>query len=336
MNQKHDIPYLNLVSKILDNGYTKKNRTGVETIGIFGHQMRFDLSDNTIPLLTTKQVHTRSIIHELIWFLQGSSNIKYLTDNKVTIWDEWADENGDLGPIYGPQWRDWDGIPRLKDEDDITIQYGIEGIDQIKMIMELLKNNPDSRRIVVSAWNPRYIADERISPQENVKLGNMALSPCHCLFQFNTRPATIKELDEEAVRRGQEMYDMDNASVFGHYTSYFSALGIPLIKLDCQLYQRSCDVGLGVPFNIAQYSMLLRMVAHITNMLPGDFIWTGGDVHIYKNHITGLKEQLDRHPMESPKLYFTRSVENIDDFVYNDFNLVDYKHYPPIKFNVAV
>lgn len=301
----HDIPYLNLIEHILRTGYTKTNRTGEDTIGIFGYQMRFDLSDNTIPLLTTKKIHTKSIIHELLWFLQGNTNIKYLNDNGVTIWDEWADENGDLGPGYGHQWRNWDGI------------------DQITNVINSLRNNPDSRRHIISAWN---VAD----------IDDMKLPPCHCLFQFNSRLATVEELNASALRVGQEAYDMDNGSWYKTPEEYFTAINIPLRRLDCQLYQRSCDVGLGVPFNIAQYSILLHMVAKITNHLPGDFIWTGGDVHIYKNHIDGLSYQLNRQPFESPKLFFNRSVENIDDFEYNDFIITDYECHPLIKFDVAV
>ena len=261
--------YLQLLDHILTDGVKKDDRTGTGTISVFGYQMRFNLQDG-FPLLTTKKLHLKSIIYELLWFLRGDTNIKYLNDHGVSIWDEWADENGELGPIYGQQWRAW------KD-------YKGGTIDQIQNAVDLIKNHPESRRIVVNAWN---VAD----------LPNMALSPCHCLFQF------------------------------------YVANG----KLSLQLYQRSADSFLGVPFNIAEYALLTMMMAQVTGLEPGEFIHTTGDTHLYLNHIEQARLQLSRKPRKLPKMIITHDVKNILDFKYEDFKLVDYHPWPHIAGAVSV
>ncbi|MBS9777384.1 MAG: thymidylate synthase [Gammaproteobacteria bacterium] len=261
--------YLELLDHVLVNGTQKTDRTGTGTLSVFGHQMRFDLSEG-FPLLTTKKLHLRSIIHELIWFLQGDTNIKYLNDNGVSIWNEWADENGNLGPVYGHQWRSW-GTPTG------------ETIDQISQVIEQIKHTPDSRRMIVSAWN---VAD----------VEQMALPPCHAFFQF---------------------YVADG-------------------KLSCQLYQRSCDVFLGVPFNIASYALLTHMFAAATGLQVGEFVWTGGDVHLYSNHLEQAREQLQRQPFEKPQLIIKRELDSIFDYRYEDFEIIGYQAHPHISAPVAV
>ncbi len=281
---QHDIKYLTLVKNVLENGVQKGDRTGTGTISMFAQQMRFDLSNGSIPLLTTKKMFTRGIIHEILWYLTGSTNIKYLVDNDVHVWDQWADENGELGPVYGKQWRNWGGRERIVDKHFNTVAYGIEGIDQIAEVIEQLKNNPNDRRIIVNAWN---IAD----------IPDMTLPPCHLLFQFWAHDG----------------------------------------KLKCHLYQRSCDIGLGVPFNIVQYSILTHMFAHVTGLKADEFIWTGGDCHIYNNHIEQLTDQTKRKPYDSPWLELNPSVTNIDDFTFEDFNIKGYDNYwPTIKMDVSV
>ena len=271
--------YHQLLQHILDHGHAKSDRTGTGTLSVFGHQMRFDLSEG-FPLVTTKKVHLKSIIYELLWFLKGDTNIKYLTDNKVSIWNEWADSNGDLGPIYGHQWRNWNS----------------EGIDQIKSVIETLKTNPDSRRMLVSAWNPSVLPDTGRSFEENVANNKAALPPCHAFFQF---------------------YVADG-------------------KLSCQLYQRSADVFLGVPFNIASYALLTMMVAQVCDLAVGDFVHTLGDVHIYNNHIDQVKLQLSREHRPLPTMYINPSIKDIDAFNYEDFELQGYDPHEPIKAPVAV
>jgi len=261
--------YLDLLKHVLDSGVSKTDRTGTGTISTFGYQMRFDLRD-CFPLLTTKKVHLRSIIHELLWFLQGSTNVRYLQENKVTIWDEWARPDGSLGPVYGYQWRSWP-------KSDGTY------IDQIRQVIDSLRHNPDSRRHIVSAWN---VSD----------IDKMALPPCHLLFQFY-------------VANGE---------------------------LSCQMYQRSCDIFLGVPFNIASYALLTLMIAKVTDLKPGDFIHTLGDAHIYLNHIDQVKLQLSRSPLPLPRMVLNNTVSDIDDFRYDDFKLLDYQAHPSIKGDIAV
>lgn len=261
--------YLELLNHVLKEGDVKNDRTGTGTLSVFGYQMRFDLSNN-FPLLTTKKIHLKSVIHELLWFLQGSTNIRYLKDNAVSIWDEWADENGNLGPVYGSQWRSW----RTHDN---------KSIDQIKNIIESIKTNPDSRRHIVSAWN---VAD----------IDKMKLPPCHCFFQF---------------------YVANN-------------------KLSCQLYQRSADIFLGVPFNIASYALLTLMVAQVTNLKLGEFIHTLGDAHIYSNHFDQAREQLKRDPRELPNMKLNPNIHDIFDFKFDDFEIKNYDPHPLIKAPVAI
>jgi len=271
--------YLNLLNEVLEKGTKKTDRTGTGTISYFGPQLRFDLSEG-FPMLTTKKLHLKSIIYELLWFLKGDTNVKYLQENGVRIWNEWANDNGDLGPVYGAQWRNWNG----------------EGIDQISRVIDQIKNNPDSRRIIVSAWNPSVLPDSSISFAENVARGNAALPPCHAWFQF------------------------------------YVANG----KLSLQMYQRSADIFLGVPFNIASYSLLLLMVAQVTSLEPGEFVHTFGDAHIYLNHIDQVNTQLSRQPRALPKMSLNNEVNNIFDFNFEDFNLTDYNPHPHIKGEISV
>ena len=261
--------YLDLMQHVLSHGTKKSDRTGTGTLSVFGYQIRFNLAQG-FPLLTTKKVHLRSIIHELLWFLQGDTNIQYLRDNKVTIWDEWADENGNLGPVYGKQWRSW-----------ATVDGRV--VDQISEVVEQIKKNPDSRRLIVSAWNVG-------------ELNQMALAPCHAFFQF---------------------YVADG-------------------KLSCQLYQRSADIFLGVPFNIASYALLTLMVAQVCDLQPGDFVHTFGDAHLYSNHLEQTREQLSREPRPLPTMHINPDVKNIFDFKFEDFTLEGYDPHPAIKAPVAV
>ena len=261
MKQYHDLLY-----RILNEGVHKEDRTGTGTISIFGHQMVFDLN-NGFPLLTTKKLHLKSIIYELLWFLNGDTNVKYLQDNGVRIWNEWADENGNLGPVYGSQWRNWNG----------------DGIDQLADVIERIKHNPNDRRMIVTAWNPS-------------KIGQMKLPPCHMMFQF------------------------------------YVANG----KLSCMLYQRSCDMFLGVPFNIASYALLTMMIAQICDLKAGEFIHTLGDTHIYHNHFEQVKEQLSRTPLPLPTMKINPLIKDINDFKYDDFELVGYESYGVLKGKVAV
>ena len=274
MKQYHD-----LVKHILREGTKKQDRTGTGTISVFGYQMRFDLSEG-FPMVTTKKLHLKSIIHELLWFLKGDTNVGYLQENGVRIWNEWADENGDLGPVYGHQWRNWNS----------------EEIDQIKQIIQTLKTNPDSRRMLVSAWNPSVLPDTSVSFSENVANGKAALPPCHAFFQF---------------------YVADG-------------------KLSCQLYQRSADLFLGVPFNIASYALFTMMMAQATGFEPGEFIHTFGDVHIYNNHLEQLELQLSREPRPLPTMVLNPEIKDIFEFSFEDFTLLNYDPHPHIKGVVAV
>ncbi|MFQ5345348.1 MAG: thymidylate synthase [Mariprofundus sp.] len=274
--------YLDLMRHVRDHGTPKGDRTGTGTRSVFGYQMRFDLSEG-FPLVTTKKVHLKSIIHELLWFLQGDTNIKYLTENGVRIWNEWATEDGSLGPVYGFQWRNWptpDG----------------KLVDQIAEVVQQIKNTPDSRRLIVSAWNVADLPDESISPQENVINGKMALAPCHTFFQF------------------------------------YVAEG----KLSCQLYQRSADILLGVPFNIASYALLTMMIAQVCELEVGDFIHTFGDAHLYSNHAEQVETQLARQPFPLPTMKINPDIKNIFDFRFEDFELVDYRCHPAIRAPIAV
>lgn len=282
MSRHAEYQYLDLMQMAL-NGNKKADRTGTGTIGVFGHQMRFNLQEG-FPLITTKKCHLKSIIHELIWFLSGETNIKYLKDNGVSIWDDWANENGDLGPVYGAQWRTW-------------ISHNGEVIDQIKNLIDQIKNNPNSRRLLVSAWNPAVLPDPKTEKNFNLNIANgkQALPPCHCLFQF---------------------YVHDG-------------------KLSLQLYQRSADIFLGVPFNIASYSLLLMMVAQVCDLEPYEFVHTFGDAHLYTNHIEQANLQLTREPYPFPKMNLNPNIKNIFDFKYEDFELVDYVAHPHIPAKIS-
>jgi len=274
--------YLDLMRQLLEHGTVKSDRTGTGTRSLFGHQMRFDLSKG-FPLVTTKKLHLKSIVHELLWFLKGETNIAYLKDNGVRIWDEWATEDGELGPVYGKQWRAWP-TPEGRH------------IDQISQVLEQIRTRPDSRRLIVSAWNVADLPDEGVSPVDNARAGRMALAPCHTFFQF---------------------YVADG-------------------KLSCQLYQRSADVFLGVPFNIASYALLTLMVAQVTGLEPGDFVHSFGDVHLYSNHLDQAREQLSREPYPLPKMHLNPAVKSLFDFTFEDFTLEGYQAHPHIKAPVAI
>ena len=271
--------YLDLVKHVLENGDYKGDRTGTGTKSVFGYQMRFDLNDG-FPLVTTKKLHLKSIIHELLWFINGETNIKYLKDNGVKIWDAWADESGNLGPVYGSQWRNWNN----------------EKIDQISQLIDLINNNPESRRMLVSAWNPSVLPDTKKSFGENVMNGKAALPPCHAFFQF---------------------YVSNN-------------------KLSCQLYQRSADIFLGVPFNIASYALFTHMIAHVCELDVGDFVHTFGDAHIYNNHTDQIEMQLSPPPTKFPILNIKRKVDSIFDFKFEDFEIINYDPHPHIKGKVSI
>ena len=271
--------YLTLLKHIQEKGIEKSDRTGTGTKSVFGYQMRFDLSDG-FPLVTTKKIHVKSVIHELLWFLKGTTNIAYLKENGVRIWNEWADKNGDLGPVYGHQWRNWNS----------------EGLDQIQEVINTLKINPNSRRMLISAWNPSVLPDTKVSFSENVANNKAALPPCHAFFQF---------------------YVSNN-------------------KLSCQLYQRSADVFLGVPFNIASYSLLTMMIAQVCGYEAGDFIHTFGDTHIYSNHNEQVKEQLSRELKPLPIMKIDKKVKSIFDFTFEDFELINYDPHPLIRGSVAI
>jgi thymidylate synthase len=274
MKQYHD-----LLKHVLEQGNPKSDRTGTGTISVFGYQMRFNLSEG-FPMVTTKKLHLKSIVHELLWFLKGDTNVEYLQENGVRIWNEWANEDGDLGPVYGYQWRNWNG----------------DGIDQIKDLIKTLKNNPDSRRMMVAAWNPSVLPDSSKSFAENVANGKAALPPCHAFFQF---------------------YVADG-------------------KLSCQLYQRSADIFLGVPFNIASYALFTLMVAQVCGYEPGEFIHTFGDAHIYNNHMEQIELQLSREPRPLPKMVLNPEVTDIFNFKFKDFTLLNYDPHPHIKGMVAI
>ena len=311
--------YLDFVRHVLETGTYKSDRTGTGTLSTFGYQMRFNLAEG-FPLVTTKKCHLRSIIHELLWFLKGDTNIKYLKENGVSIWDEWADENGDLGPVYGAQWRSWPAGREVVDT-GIALSLQTKTIDQISNLVEQLKTNPDSRRLIVSAWNPALV-DE------------MALPPCHALFQFYSRELTLEEREEyHRVHNGSVLAGSKNED-FRH--EVLDRLGVPRRNLSCQLYQRSADIFLGVPFNIASYALLTMMVAQVVGYEPGDFIWTGGDCHLYANHLEQAKLQLTRDPHPLPKMKLNLGVSDLFAFTIDDFELTGYEHHPAIKAPVAV
>ena len=274
--------YLQFLQDILQKGSRKSDRTGTGTISLFGYQMRFDLAEG-FPAVTTKKLHLRSVIHELLWLLRGDTNIAYLNENGVTIWDEWADEEGNLGPVYGAQWRKWPALDG-------------KHIDQISTLLDDLKNRPDSRRHIVSAWNPAVLPDERISPRDNAAAGRQALPPCHTLFQFHVS---------------------NNA-------------------LSCQVYQRSADAFLGVPFNIASYALLTMMTAQVTGLRPGEFIHSFGDAHIYLSHLEQVHTQLQRKPLPLPKMKLNPEIKSLFDFSFADFELVGYQSHELIRAPIAV
>jgi thymidylate synthase len=312
--------YLNLMEYVLNYGREKKDRTGTGTLSMFGAQMRFDLTEG-FPLVTTKKVHLRSIIHELLWFLKGETNIQSLKENGVSIWDEWADENGDLGPVYGKQWRSWTHM-RHSPTDPYEVE--IEDIDQISKVIDQLKNDPDNRRIIVSAWNVG-------------ELDEMALAPCHAFFQFYTRELTLYERALVAKEKAAEGYYLNlNEKHQDQMHGDFDDLDIPRRGLSCQLYQRSADVFLGVPFNIASYALLTEMIAQQVNMVAEEFIWTGGDTHLYSNHLEQARTQLERDPHPLPKLKIKRKPDTIFDYQFDDFEVVDYVSHPAIKAPVAI
>jgi thymidylate synthase len=274
--------YLDLLQNILDRGTRKADRTGTGTLSLFGYQMRFDLAQG-FPAVTTKKLHLKSIIHELLWFLRGDTNVRYLNENGVTIWNEWATADGELGPVYGAQWRNWTAADGRR-------------IDQVAQLLQDLRERPDSRRHIVSAWNPALLPDETRSPRENAALGLQALPPCHTLFQFHVADG----------------------------------------RLSCQLYQRSADVFLGVPFNIASYALLTMMIAQVVGLEPGEFVHTFGDVHIYLNHLEQVQTQLSREPLPLPRMRINPAVRDLFAFRYEDFELVDYRCHPAIPAPIAV
>ena len=302
--------YLDLLQHVLDHGTVREDRTGTGTVGVFGYQMRFPLADG-FPVLTTKKLHLRSIIHELLWFLRGDTNIKYLKDNGVSIWDEWADKDGNLGPVYGSQWRSWpDGRGGT--------------IDQIADVVRQIKENPYSRRLMVTAWNPAEIQD-------------MALPPCHCLFQFYVEPAaSVDKLNVDTLIGSTDKSGLSTCQPINLSTCQPTNEKPLKGRLSCQLYQRSADIFLGVPFNIASYALLTMMVAQVCGLEPGDFVHTFGDAHIYRNHLDQVRLQLSRDPRPLPTMRINPAVRDIFAFRYEDFTLEGYDPHPHIKGEVSV
>jgi thymidylate synthase len=290
MNEMHDFKYVALVKDVLKNGVFKEDRTGTGTKSVFSRQMRFDISDGNIPVLTVKKMFVKGIIVELLWLISGSQNIKPLRDEKVHIWDEWADDDGNIGPIYGPELRGT-----------------IDGYDQLSRVINMLKSDPSSRRMVVSYFNKMRLPIESLTPQENVRMGYGALAPCHYTWQLYT-----------------QKLPKPNADYPGGY------------KVSLDMTQRSCDLFLGVPFNIAQYSILLAMICQVTGNMPGEFIWSGKDVHIYNNHIEQCKELIERYPYESPKLFLNKYITDIDNFTKDDIKILDYNSHQSIKAQISV
>lgn len=319
MNQDHT--YRVTLREIREFGRGRSDRTGTGTVSLFGLQMRFDLS-KSFPLLTSKRVPFKAVAHELFWFLKGETNIQYLLDNNVHIWDEWADEEGELGPVYGAQWRSWE-CPGV----------GVV-VDQIADLMHNLKNDPFSRRHVVSAWNPAVLPDPDDSPKANASRGLQALPPCHTLFQFYVTELTFEERHSLLAKKG--LIFTADCKTDEQWMEIMDAHDIPRLGLSCKLYQRSADMFLGVPFNIASYSLLTHLVAHACGMAPMEFIWSGGDCHIYSNHFDQVDELLRRVPPYSPQLRVTGEPKNVWDYTLDDIELVGYEPLPAIKAEVAV
>jgi thymidylate synthase len=296
--------YLDMLQHILDKGVKKSDRTGTGTISVFGYQERFNMQDG-FPLLTTKKMHIKSVLRELLWFIRGDTNIKYLNDHGVTIWDEWADERGNLGPIYGAQWRGWDGF------------------DQLGWVIDRIKEAPDCRRQIVSAWNVS-------------ELDMMALHPCHILFQFWSRELSLQERLQWAADNGHDVHRPKSSEEADAVDAWLTSRGVPERALSMQMYQRSCDTFLGVPFNIASFALLLHMVAQCVNMIPEDFVHTYGDLHIYLNHIDQVELQLSREPHSLPELWLNPDVTKIDDFRFEDIEVRGYTSHKTIKAPISV
>ncbi len=361
MANKVDQQFLALMGMVLAQGDDKnKERTGTGTRSLFGHQMRFDLREG-FPLITTKKVHLRSIIHELLWFIKGDTNIGYLKDNKVSIWDEWATETGELGPVYGEQWRSWK-VDEVDDSDPENIKVKRYAIDQLQDVINELKTNPDSRRMLVSAWNPAVLPDASKSPVQNAAEGKQALPPCHTLFQFYSaeiprhdrfelhrkRYFDLMLADLDFVKKiqesGQDLFHVVSKSYDEYYDENKADIiammdkdGIPSRYLSCQLYQRSADLFLGVPFNIASYALFTMMIAQVTGHVAKDFIHTFGDVHLYTNHFEQAKQQLRNEPFPRlPRMVINPAVTEIDGFTFDDFTLVDYLSHGVIAAPISV
>lgn len=343
--------FLDLARHVLEHGEMRGDRTGTGVKSVFGYQMRFNLLDG-FPLVTTKQVHLKSIIHELLWFLNGDTNIGYLNNNGVSIWDEWATENGDLGPVYGKQWVSWPVRNKPTDEDIIeaagdinfsgatnSLDYLEDSINQIEILIDGLIHKPHSRRHIVSAWNPQFLPNESISPVENAAANKMALPPCHLLMQFYVSKMSY----EDRIKYVKLMGNIDLLNLldttpydYDRKNAVLNDAGIPFQKLSCQMYQRSGDIFLGVPFNIASYSLLTMMIAHICGYGYGEFVHTLGDAHLYLNHLEQIQEQLHRTPHPLPTLKINYRGQNYNEFKYEDFELLNYRHYPAIRAPIAI
>lgn len=319
----HDLTYFQLLRMVRAEGNERGDRTGTGTVSLFGAQARFDLRAR-FPLLTTKKIHWPSVVHELLWFLKGDTNIGYLNEHGVKIWDAWATEDGDLGPVYGAQWRSWEcpGAGQV--------------VDQIAELVRNLKSNPFSRRHIVSAWNPAVLPDESLSPVENARSGLQALPPCHTLFQFYVQELSLNQRMKLLNIKHPGLIMSAAYRDEAGWEDVFKAQGIPKQGLSCQLYQRSADMFLGVPFNIASYSLLTHMIAHVCGMQPMEFIWTGGDCHIYSNHLAQVEEQLNRTPLPSPTVRIEGDFDRLEDIRFEDIILDDYNPLPAIKAPIAV